>query len=759
MKRRTFVIRSLLAAGALGIGWTLLPPRGRLGRGDDIPTDDGEQALNGWVKIGTDSTVTILMAKSEMGQGIHTTLAMLLADELDADWSSVRTAMSPIDAIYNNAPAITAALPFRADDDGLMHRTADWLTRKFVREAGEMITGGSTSIADLWLPMREAGASARAMLVAAAATRWKVPASEITVVRGVVTHARTSRRATFGELVTDAATLSVPHDAPLKTPAQFRIIGKPTSRLESSVKQRGTATFGIDVQLPNMLHASVVMCPVLGGTVQSHDAKAALAMPGVRHVTTVAGWNGGTAGIAVIADTPWHAMRAAKAVTVAWDPGAMAGVNTASLMQRLSSALTDGDGFGYHSHGNARNALQQASRRISAEYHAPYLAHAPMEPINCTVLLKNGKATVWASTQIPSVARRAVASALDIDTDDVEIHVQYLGGGFGRRLEVDFIAQAAAIAKVAEGTPVQVLWSREEDVRHDFYRPACVARYDAGFDADGTLVAWTSHSASQSVVSNVMHRYFGLADIPVDRSTLEGAFDQPYDFPAVRAAHTIVSLPVPVGYWRSVGYSHTTFFTESFMDEVAHAVAQDPVAFRLSLLQERPRHAAVLTRVAQLAGWNAPGTVQKDGVRTGRGVALHESYGSVTAQVADVEISADGTLRVTHVWCVIDCGFPVNPTMIRQQLEGGIIFGLSTALHGEITIADGRVVQGNFNDFQVLRQNETPAITVEIMPSDLPPSGVGEPPVPPVAPAVANAIFAATGQRLRTLPLRLTTTS
>lgn len=754
MKRRTFVIRGVLAAGALGVGWALLPPRGRLGDGSHLMTDGDERALNGWVKIGTDGSVTIMMAKSEMGQGIHTTLAMLLADELDADWSSVHTQSAPIDAIYNNAPAITASLPFRPDDDGLIHRTADWLVRKFVREAGEMFTGGSTSMADLWLPMREAGASARAMLVATAAARWRVAARDITVERGVVMHAATNQSTTFGALVVEAAQRDIPTGVALKTPAEFRIIGKPTARLEAAPKQRGAAIFGIDVQRPGMLHASVVMCPVIGGDVASFDASAALALPGVQQITKVAGWNGGTAGVAAIADTPWHAMRAARAVQVTWREGAMAGVTTASLMQQLTSALGTDDGYAYHADGDAADQLARSVRRITAEYTVPYLAHAAMEPINCTVLVSNGRATVWASTQIPSVARSAVARALDIDSDDVEIRVQYLGGGFGRRLDVDFIAQAAAIAKTAEGTPVQVLWSREDDLRHDFYRPACVARYTAGFDAGGKLTAWSSHSASQSVVSNVMHRYFGLPDVPIDRSTVEGAFDQPYAFPAVRAAHTIVTLPVPVGYWRSVGYSHTTFFTESFMDEVAAAASQDPVAFRLSLLQERPRHAAVLSRVAQLAGWSTPLPERADGVRTGRGVALHESYGSVTAQVAEVEIAANGSLRVTRMWCAIDCGFPVNPTMIRQQVEGGIIFGLSAALHGEITIDNGHVVQGNYDTFQVLRLHETPEIVVAIMPSTAHPTGVGEPPVPPVAPAVANAIFAATGQRLRSLPLR-----
>ncbi len=758
MKRRTFVLRSVLAVGALGIGWSVLPARNRLGDGADIPEDTGEKALNGWVKIGADNHVTVIMSKSEMGQGIHTGLAMILADELDADWSQVRIEMSPMNAIYNNVVTIVDGLPFRPDDHGMVQRTAAWLTAKTMRDVGIMMTGGSSSVKDLWLPMRQAGASARAMLVAAAAAEWKVPASEITVDAGTLRHT-SGKSATFGQLIAAAARQPLPKDAPLKTPAQFRIIGTPAKRLESEEKQAGTTTFGIDVVLPGMLYASVVMCPTLGGTVQSFDGTAALAMPGVKHVLSVAGYNGGTGGVAVIAETPYHAMKAVKAVTVRWNHGAMAGVSSAQIMTQLASALDTQDGHAYYSHGNIDDALKSAAKTVTAEYRAPYLAHAAMEPINCTVQVKDGRATVWASTQVPGVARHAAAKALGISTDKVDLKVQFIGGGFGRRLDVDFVGQAAAIAKAAPGVPVQTIWSREEDTRHDFYRPATVSRFTAALDANGALIGLRNTSAGQAIVSNALDRYFGLPGLPLDKTASEGAFDQPYEYPATRIAHEAVTLPVPVGFWRSVGHSHQAFFTEAFLDEVAHAAGTDPVAFRLALLANHPRHARVLSRVAALSGWSTPLPAAQAGTRVGRGIALHESFGSVVAHVAEVSVNADSTFRITRITGVIDCGTPVNPNMIRQQMEGGIIFGISAALHGEITIENGQVKQANFNDYQVARMQDTPVIEVDIIPSTEHPQGVGEPPLPPVAPAVANALFAATGQRVRTLPLRLTPAS
>jgi isoquinoline 1-oxidoreductase beta subunit len=434
----------------------------------------------------------------------------------------------------------------------------------------------------------------------------------------------------------------------------------------------------------------------------------------------------------------------------------MAGVSSAQIMTHLATTLDTQTGHAYHTDGDVDAALAAAAKTVTAEYHAPYLAHAAMEPISCTVLLKDGRATVWASTQVPGVARHAAAKALGISADDVDVKVQFLGGGFGRRLDVDFIGQAAAIAKVSPGVPVQTLWSREEDIRHDFYRPATVSRFMASLDAKGALTGLRNTSAGQALVGNVLDRYFGLPGLPIDKTTSEGAFDQPYEYPASRIAHQTVALPVPVGFWRAVGHSHQAFFTESFLDEVAHAAGKDPVAFRLALLSNHPRHARVLSRVASLSAWNTPLPAAPAGTRIGRGVALHESFGSVVAHVAEVSVNADNTFRVTRITGVIDCGTPVNPNLIRQQMEGGIIFGMSAALHGEITIENGQVKQANFNDYPVVRMQESPVITVDIMPSAEHPQGVGEPPLPPVAPAIANALFAATGQRIRTLPLRLT---
>ena len=757
MKRRTFVLSAVGAVATLGVGWSLLPPRQRMRGSRPLHTGTGESALNGWVKIGTDDRVTVMMAKSEMGQGIHTTLAMILADELDADWATVRIEQAPIDHIYANISTVVDGLPFHPDDHGLVQRTVAWMTAKTMRETGLMLTGGSSSIKDLWLPMRQAGASARAVLVAAAAARWTVPASELTVEKGVVTHAASKRSARFGELITDAAALPLDDHAPLKQPGQFRLIGTPVRRIDVGATVRGASTFGIDVRADGLLHASVVMCPTLGGTVETFDPAPVLQRPGVKYAFTVAGHHGGTGGVAVVAETSWHAMQAAAAADVTWNHGAAASFSSAAAMTQLSATLDTHDGFAYHARGDVDAALVSAAQKVTAEYRAPWLAHAAMEPINCTVQYKDGRATVWAPTQVPDLARHAAAKALGIDTAQVDVHVTLLGGGFGRRLDVDFVGQAAEIAKHTNGAPVQVLWSREQDMRHDFYRPACVARFVGGLDAAGALVAWRNTSAGQSVTSTMLTRLFGLPAMPVDKTTSEGAFDLPYEFPAVRVAHETVSLPVPVGFWRSVGHSHQAFFSEGFMDEMAAAAKADPVAFRLALLRRHPRHARVLQRVAELAQW---GTTPQSGVsgdvRTGRGVALHQSFGAVVAQVADVRVDADQSVHVTRVHCAIDCGFPVHPGMIRQQMEGGILFGLSAALQGEITIEKGQVLQGNFDRYQPLRMPQCPQVIVDIIPSTEHPEGVGEPAVPPIAPAVANAIFAATGTRLRTLPLRLT---
>ncbi len=763
--RRKFLLATggvLAASTALVVGWGLVPPRQRLTGSAALPLAPGQQAFNGWVKIASDDIVTVIVPKSEMGQGVLTSLTMLLAEELDADWPRVRTEHPPIDAIYNNIATVADGLPFHPDDHGLVQRGAAWMTAKTMREFGLMATGGSSSVKDLWLPMREAGASARAMLVAAAAQGWGVPAAECSVVAGRVHHAASGRSARFGDLAERAAKLPLPDKVALKAPADFKLIGKPQHRHEAASKHDGSARFGIDTLPPGLRYASVVMSPTLGGSVASFDAKPAQALPGVLQVLAVPPLRGSTGGVAVIADTPWHAMQAVKAVVVQWAHGPAAGLSSAGIRSQLTQALAADDGFGYYKQGDAAAAMKGAAKTISAEFHAPLLAHATLEPMNCTVQVtpdaKQGpKATVWAPTQVPGLARYVAAQALGLDSEQVAINVTLLGGGFGRRLEVDFVAQAAHIARALPGVPVQTLWTREQDSTHDFYRPPCVARYQAGFDAQGQLVAWTAASAGPSIVQQFLQRQFGLAGAGPDKTTAEGAFDQPYEWPAARISHQIVELPVPVGFWRSVGHSHQAFFKECFVDEAAHAVAQDPLAFRLALLKNHPRHAAVLQRAATQAGWGQPLAAAADGAQKARGLALHQSFGSIVAQVAEVSLDpADPKrIRVHRVVAAIDCGLAVNPTGIAQQMEGAVVFGLTAALYGEITLDQGQVQQSNFHQQMLLRGSECPAIETAIIASAEPPEGVGEPGTPPIAPAVANALFVLTGQRLRSLPLRL----
>ena len=762
--RRRFILGTLAATGALVVGWGLLPTRQRLHTAQPLPAGPGQSAFNGWLKIGADDAVTVMLARSEMGQGVSTALAMLLAEELDTDWARVRVESAPIDKIYNNLATVVDGLPFHPDSTSVVKRIAGHLTAKSMREIGLMATGGSSSIKDLWLPMRQAGASARAMLVAAAAQAWGVPTREVSVQSGVLRHAASGKTARFGELAAAAAQQRVPDDVALKAVADFKLIGRATPRLDTAAKSNGSAIFGMDVRPPGMLCASVLMCPTLGGSVASVNDQAARAMPGVKQVVSFAGQRGGTGGVAVIADSHWRAQQAARALQVQWAHGAAAEISNASISAQLRHAL-DGDkpgatdtGFAYFSHGDAPAAMATATTRLQAEYEAPLLAHATMEPMNCTVLLRpDGTAEVWAPTQVPDLARATAAAALGLEAEKVTLNVTLLGGGFGRRLETDFIAQAATIAKALPGTPVQTLWSREQDMAHDFYRPPCVARYQAGLDAQGALLAWSATSASPSIVHQLLGRQWGLPGAGPDRTTADGAFDNPYEWPNARIGHVITPLGISVGFWRSVGHSHQAFFKECFMDEVAAAAKRDPVAFRAGLLKHHPRHLLVLQRAAELAGWGTPLADAADGAKRARGMALHHSFGSIVAQVAEVSLDPSNakTIRVHRVVAVIDCGLAVNPEGVRQQMESAIIFGLTAALHGQITLDKGQVQQSNFHDYAMLRLPDCPLIETDIIASGEPPEGVGEPGTPPIAPAVANALFALTGQRLRSLPLRL----
>lgn len=751
--RRKFILGTLGVAGALAIGWGVMPPRQRLTTSQPLPTGEGEVAFNGWVKIARDGAVTVTLAKSEMGQGVVTSLCMLLAEELDADWSRVRWQQSPIDKIYNNISTVVDGLPVHPDTDNLVLDAVKWLTAKTMREVGVMMTGGSSSVKDLWLPMRQAGAAARQMLVAAAAAQWGIGAADCSTENGEVI-APDGRRLAYGPLAAAAAQQPMPSSPTLKSPERFKLIGRPTRRIDTPGKIDGSARFGIDVLPEGLLYASVRMCPTLGGRAQRHDDAAARSKRGVKAVVAVPPLNGGTGGVAVIADHPWRARQAADALDVTWDHGELATFSSSAALEQIAQAARTEKGFAFYETGEVDAALAGAAQRIEAEYRAPWLAHAALEPINCTVLFEGNKATVWVSTQVPGLARSAAADALGLPADAVTVNVMLLGGGFGRRLEVDFIAQAAAVAQAVPGQPVQTIWSREQDTKHDLYRPACVARFEAGFDADKRLVAWKNTSAGQAIIPQVLKRAFGLPGGGPDKTASEGAFDQAYEWPAARIAHVNVSLPLQVGFWRAVGHSHQAFFKEGFLDECAHAAGQDPLAFREALLQQHPRQLAVLRAAAQAAGWGTPPPPAPDGAKTARGIALHDAFGSTVAQVAEVSLGPDQAIRVHRVWCAIDCGTAVNPAGIRQQMESAVVFGLSAALHGGVEIVDGQVQQGNFHDQPILRLNEAPRVETLILPSNEHPEGVGEPGLPPIAPAVANALFALTGQRLRSLPLK-----
>ncbi|QJQ05393.1 xanthine dehydrogenase family protein molybdopterin-binding subunit [Undibacterium piscinae] len=745
--RRRFILGGLSVAGALVVGWGVMPPRQRLQGASPLAVADGEVAFNGWVKIAKDGSVTVAMHRSEMGQGIHTALQMLVAEELDVPMSRVKTMHAPIDKIYGNIAIMADGLPFHTDDTGALKKTAQWMTSKLARELGLQVTGGSSSVKDAWMPLREAGATARAMLVAAAAKQWDVPAAECTVHEGVVSHP-SGKNASYGDLAAKAVG-SEPGEIRLKQPQDFKLIGTAQARTDVAAKVNGSAQFGIDIRLPGMLYAALKMSPVIGGKLKTVDADAVKSMRDVIQVVDFSHAVGelGVSGVAVVAKSYWSAKQAIAALPVSWDAGPHVGLSSAGVFQELSEKLDTESGFTYYKQGDPAAALLANSGKVvKAEYRAPFLAHAAMEPINCTAQFKNGKLDLWVSTQVPSIAVGVAAKIANIQSEDVNLHMSYLGGGFGRRLEVDMVVQAVAIAMQTKGVPVQLIWSREEDTSHDMYRPAALARFSAAIDANGKVSAYDNKSASGSITHQVLKRTFGLMGAGPDKTTAEGEFDMPYEFEHQKIAHVIVPTPVPLGFWRSVGHSHNAFFKESFIDELAHAAGKDPVAFRRELLQKHPRHLAVLNAAVAKAGQPQAGRAL--------GVALHQSFGTIVAEVAEVSVQ-DKQIRVHKVTCAVDCGIAVNPNIIAQQMESAVIFGLSAALYGEITIKNGQVEQSNFHDYAALRINETPEIETIIIKSAESPEGIGEPGVPPVAPAVANAIFHLTGTRLRSLPLRL----
>ncbi len=741
--RRRVLLAGLGVTGALVVGWSVLPPRQRL---HATPPDGLPQAtypLNGWVMVGADGLVTVMLAKSEMGQGVTTSLAMLVAEELDVPLASVKLVQAPLQKIFGDTTMAPDGLPFRPDDHGWLARGAHWMTRKLMREVGLMVTGGSSSVKDSWLPMREAGAAARARLMVAAARVWEVEVSACKTEAGRVLHAD-GRSLGYGELAQQAAALD---DVPfaLKSPGEFRLIGQAVPRLDAPAKVNGSARFGLDIRLPGMVYAMVAMCPVFGGRLTSFDRESLAGLTGVlRLLPLAADRTGAPDAVAIVATSRWAAWQAMQKLKVVWDTGPHARWSSDTGQAALRKALDEHDGFSFYSRGDV---VQTGDvRTVSAEYSVPHLAHAALEPVNCTAQLKDGRLALWLPTQAPSTAVAAGARAAGVDKSAVDLQVTQLGGGFGRRLDSDMVVQAAAIARAMEGSPVELLWTREQDTRHDFYRPAAMARLSATIDADGKVIALTSKSASGAPAQQLMHRALGLPMAGPDKTTVEGLFDHPYDIPNQQIAHVSVDGPAPLGPWRSVGHSHNAFFKESFIDELAAAAHVDPVEFRRRLLAGRPRHLAVLNEAVRLAGAAAPGRAL--------GVALHESFGSIVAQVAEVSVQ-ERRIRVHRVCCAVDCGLVVHPDGLRQQVESAICMGLSAALHERISMADGGVVQANFADYRILRGWEMPAVEVVVIPSTAHPEGMGEPATPPVAPAVANAVFRLTGQRLRSLPLSL----
>jgi isoquinoline 1-oxidoreductase beta subunit len=672
---------------------------------------------NAFVRIGEDNTVTVIAKHLEMGQGTYTGLATLVAEELDAAWSQIKVEGAPADAKrYNNL--------LWGSNQG---------------------TGGSTAMANSYEQMRRAGATARFMLIAAAAADWRVPAKEITVKNGVVSHAGSQHQASFGELAAKAAAQPVPEpeDIKLKDAKDFVYIGKQAPRQDSKPKINGSAQYTSDITLPGMLTAVVARAPRFGASVKSFDATAAKAIAGVVDVVAI------PHGVAVLAKDFWAAKKGRDALKITWDESRAFKLSSSDLLAHYKN-LARSPGAVAHQTGDAEKAMGRAAQRLEAAFELPYLAHASMEPLNCVVKLDAHQCEIWNGEQSQTSDQNNVARFLGIPPENVKIHMLYAGGSYGRRSNPgsDYVLEAVQIAKAINGrAPVKMLWTREDDMRAGQYRPLFYHTLRAGLDAQGNLVAWQHRLVGQSILAAAGFKG------PIDFTSVEGAANLPYAIPNRLVDLHTPKYPVPVQWWRSVGSSHTAFSTEVFFDEVAHAAGKDAVALRRALLQNQPRHLAVLELAAQKSDWAKP-LAAKPGVRRGRGIALHKSFNSVVAQVAEVSVKADGNFKVDRVVCVVDCGVAINPSIVKAQMEGGIGFGLSAALHGAITLKDGHIEQANFDDYRVLRMSEMPQVEVHILPSSANPSGVGEPGVPPIAPAVANALFAATGKRLRQLPFQ-----
>ncbi len=706
VSRREFVSVLTAAGGSLLLGY-------RVGEGQRVASVASAPgfAPNAFIRIAPDGSITLFMPQAEMGQGTHTSMSMLLAEELEVTPEQVRLEHAPPDdKLYAN-PLF-----------------------------GEQITGASSSIRMFYEPLRRAGATARAMLIAAAAASWNVDAASCRARKGVVTHTPTGRTLSYGALAAKAATVPVPDKIALKDPKDFTLIGTPAKRPDTPSKVNGTAQYGIDVRLPGMLIATVAASPVLGGKVAGLDDEKAKAVPGVRQIVQL------DDAVAVVADHMWAAKQGSAALEIRWEDGPNAKVSTADVVEGLAKA-SETAGVTARKDGDPPSAFAGAAKKVEAVYESPFLAHATMEPMNCTVHVRRDGCEVWTGSQVLSRARAAAAKVTGLPLEKVVVHNHFLGGGFGRRLEVDYVTQAVRIAKQVDA-PVKVVWTREEDVQHDVYRPYYYDRFAAGLDAHGKPVAWSHRIVGPSIMARFLPP--GFKD-GIDIDAVDGAVQLLYDIPAIQIEYVRHEEPVlNTGFWRGVGVTHNNFVVESFIDELAAVSKQDPVAFRRALLRKSPRALTVLELAAKEAGWGKPVPRGR-----GRGVALlFSSWGTYLAQVAEVEVTGSSDVRVRRIVCAVDCGQVVNPDIVEAQIESGVVYGISGALWGEVTLNNGRVEQSNFNNYRVLRMNETPPIDVRLVRNSEAPGGIGEPGTSVTAAALANAVYAATGKRLRKLPLQ-----
>jgi isoquinoline 1-oxidoreductase beta subunit len=714
LDRRSFLQASIIAGGALLLGFNL-PTKSRAEE-RFTPANDLQTHFqpNSFLKIAKDGKITVVVGQAEMGQGVLTSLPMIIAEELEVDWKNVGFEHGPAGQAFIN-PML-----------------------------GSQITGGSSSVKAFFEPLRKSAASVREMLISAAAQTWNIAPETCRAESGKIVHTASKRTLAYGELLEKAAKITPNPNPKLKDPKDFKIIGKNMPRLDTPGKVNGSGIFGIDVKVEGMLTATILRCPIFEGKVRSFDDTATKAVKGVRAVVPL-GY-----GVAVIADNYWAAKKGRDKLKVEWDGGKFSNVSSQSIYQTYKDAADNEKGLEAKKVGDAKTAKAKALKTVEAVYFAPYLSHATMEPMNFTADVRADRCELWGGIQGQLIIQKVVAETLKLAPEKVKVNTTLLGGGFGRRIGLDYVMDAVLLSKTV-GKPVKVIWTREDDMQHDFYRPATYNKMSAGIDANGAPVFWEHRVVNPSIMAPLAPVLFGFEMPPtqVDDSSVEGASTLPYDFPNLQVDWIRKDTGVPVGFWRSVGSSHTAFSTECFLDEVAFAAKKDPYEFRRALLEKHPRHKGALELAATKAGWGQP---LPKGVA--RGIAVHESFGSYVAQVAEISVDELGKVKVHRVVCAVDCGQVVNPDTVVAQMEGSIIFGLTAALYGEITIKDGRVEQRNFYDYKMLRMNETPKIEVYIVPSTEKHGGVGEPGTPPIAPAVVNAIFAATGKRIRSLPIR-----